>query len=129
MSTAFAINKTTPPAFWRGRNLICKIGFHKHLKQLVTVDVTYQTSSVVEGCDVCRILGKDISDKLIDRIIALLLKCVVYCGEYLFHFVFSVVVHRECHGLIDHIYQILLVRRRGEYAGCGSTKAYSACYA
>ena len=53
-------------------NLFRKIGFNQNLKQLVAVDMTNKSARVVERCNICRVFGKDIADKLVYRIVAFL---------------------------------------------------------
>lgn len=95
--------KKAPPQKQRSRFLFRKIGFYKHLQKLVAVNMTDKTSRVVKRGDVCRVLGKDIANELIYRIVTLLFQRVVNGHKDFLHLVFPVLVNRKCHRFVQHI--------------------------
>ena len=75
---------------------------YKHLKELVTVDVADEASGVVVCGYVCRVLGEDIANDLVDGVVALLDKSVVDDVEVPAELSFLILVDCEGHGFIEH---------------------------
>ena len=82
--------------------LIIKIGFNQNLKQFISVNMPNEPARVVKRRYICRVFGQNIPHQLINRIVALLLESIIYRGEDFLHFVFSVLMHRKRHSLVQH---------------------------
>ncbi len=59
-------------------DFLTQIACEQLMHKLITVNTADKTACVIVVCDVSRILGKNIADKLIYGIIALNLKRVIY---------------------------------------------------
>ena len=56
------------------------------LKKLIPIQFADKAASVVVVCDIGRILGQQVTDDLIDRVVALLTQSAVDCGQNGLHF-------------------------------------------
>ena len=88
--------------------LCLKVRPYKHLKKLVSVDVTDKVSCVIVCGYVGGILGEDIAYYLINWVVALLHESIVNNGEIFLEFRFLVFVHGKRHSFVEHIISLLL---------------------
>ena len=99
---------TNSPTSWVGSLVVFflfsvrQIGLHKHLEKFVTINVADKSACVIERRNVSRILRENVANKLIYRVVALLLERVIDSSKDLLHLVFSVIVYRKSHGLVVH---------------------------
>lgn len=77
-----------------------KIGLDKHLKQLISVDVTDKASCVVVCSYISRILREDIADDLINGIIAFFPQRIINERKVLFKLGFLILIDRKSHCLL-----------------------------
>ena len=80
--------------------LIEKIVPHKLLKKLIAVKLTDEAASVIVIGDIGRILGKNITDDLIDGVVALFGEGTVDLGENLLHFLVGIYGYSKLNGIM-----------------------------
>jgi len=79
---------------------VIQVRFDEHVQQIVAVKPSDKSAGVVVVCNICRVLGKNIADYLVYRVVALFLKCVINCGKDLFHFGFLVIFYGKLHSYV-----------------------------
>ena len=82
--------------------LMLEIGAHQNLEELIPVDMPDEIAGIVVRRDIGRILGQDIPDDLIDRIITLLYQCIINDRQRPLEFNFAFFVHGKGHCLVEH---------------------------
>jgi hypothetical protein len=65
--------------------LFAEIAHKELLQQIVSVDAADEAAGVIVVRDISGILGKNITDKLVDRVIALLLERIIHGRQYFLH--------------------------------------------
>ena len=73
-----------------GLFLVLEIAAHQLLQQLIAVDAADERAGVVVVGDVRRVLGEDVADELVDRVVAFDNKGMIHGSEDLLHFCFVV---------------------------------------
>ena len=79
-----------------------QIGLNQYLQQLVSVNMTDQAPCVIVCGYVCRILRKNITNNLINGVVAFLNQSVIYNGKISFQFIFFFIVYWKSHCCVTH---------------------------
>ena len=82
--------------------LIEKIVPHKLLQEFVTIELTDEAASIIVIGDIGGVLGKNVADNLIDRVVALFCEGLIDLNQNLLHFLVAVVYGGKFNGVALH---------------------------
>ena len=86
----------------RVKNLLAQILTNQNLQQLIAVNFADESAGIVMVSNIGGVFGEDISNDLVDGIIALFLQCPVNCGEDMMNFSILIHCNAELSGKIVH---------------------------
>ena len=72
------------------------------LQQLIAVELADQAAGIVVICDVSGVLRQEITDDLVDGVIAFFAECAIYRGQDRFHFLTAVLRYHKFDGVVIH---------------------------
>ena len=79
-----------------------EIIFNHALKQFVSVKLADKTARIVVCGDISRVFGENITNNLADRVVSILVECVIDFKKNLLHFFIVFVLDGELNSFVGH---------------------------